>query len=418
MNTLQPYLLYIFAFVTALILSLASIPRIIYVSKRKRLFDVPDNKRKIHVNTVPNLGGIGIFFAYIIVTSVFISASSSSGSSFINQWNFISASSLLLFLTGINDDLVTLGPNKKFLAQFVAALITVCFADIRINSLHGFFGIEQLPYWASVGFTVLGVIFVTNAFNLVDGIDGLAGSIAVLCAFILGVCLAMLNNVSAAVIAFSLMGAVIGFLRYNISPAKIFMGDTGSLVIGFTISVLCIIFFHSFPLPFTEGAAQEFPLLRAVHSIRGGMVIALSVLFVPVFDSFRVFITRMIKGGSPFKADRTHLHHYLLDMGFSHGQTVSILITSNILIIVVALLVQDYNPNVALLSIFGLTFILFGILYVMRRNRLAQMKSMHMGNGNGIALANGSMYNMTENLSTTSKREPSNISTLVNSEKE
>jgi UDP-GlcNAc:undecaprenyl-phosphate GlcNAc-1-phosphate transferase len=411
MITLQPYLLYIFACVTAFIISLVSIPRIIYVSKRKRLFDVPDNKRKIHINTVPNLGGIGIFFAYIIVTSVFINTSS------LDKWNYISASSLLLFLTGINDDLVTIGPNKKFLAQFVAALITVCFADIRINSLHGFFGVEQLPYWVSVGFSVLGVIFVTNAFNLVDGIDGLAGSIAVLCSFILGVCLAMLGNVGAACIAFSLMGAVIGFLRYNISPAKIFMGDTGSLVIGFTIAILCMIFFHSFPASIATASTTEFPLLTTVHSIRGGMVIALSVLFVPVFDSFRVFITRMLKGGSPFKADRTHLHHYLLDLGFSHGQTVAILITSNILIIVVALLVQDYDPNVALLSIFGLTFILFGILYYMRRNRLAQIRSMHIG-GNEIALA-GSMYNMNNNNSSTGgQKERSKVSDLVNSEKE
>lgn len=403
MITLQPYLLYISACVTAFILSLVSIPRIIYVSKRKRLFDIPDNKRKIHINTVPNLGGIGIFFAYIIVTSVFINTSA------LDKWNYISASSLLLFLTGINDDLVTIGPNKKFLAQFVAALITVCFADIRINSLHGFFGIEELPYWASVGFTVLGVIFVTNAFNLVDGIDGLAGSVAVLCSLILGICLAMLGNVGAACISFSLMGAVIGFLRYNISPAKIFMGDTGSLVIGFTIAVLCIVFFHSFPPSLATASPKEFPLLTTVHSIRGGMVIALSVLFVPVFDSFRVFITRMLKGGSPFKADRTHLHHYLLDLGFSHGQTVTILITSNILIIVVALLVQDYNPNIALLSIFGLTFILFGILYFMRRNRLAQIKS-HVG-GSGVALATGTLYN--EPVGNT--RESSS---LVNNEKE
>ena len=410
MITLQPYLLYIFACVTAFILSLVSIPRIIYVSKRKRLFDVPDNKRKIHINTVPNLGGIGIFFAYIIVTSVFINTSS------LDKWNYISASSLLLFLTGINDDLVTIGPNKKFLAQFVAALITVCFADIRINSLHGFFGIEELPYWASVAFTVLGVIFVTNAFNLVDGIDGLAGSVALLCSFILGVCLAMLGNVGAACIAFSLMGAVIGFLRYNISPAKIFMGDTGSLVIGFTIAVLSILFFHSFPPSIADAPLQDFPLLTTVHSIRGGMVIALSVLFVPVFDSFRVFITRMAKGGSPFKADRTHLHHYLLDLGFSHGQTVTILITSNILIIVVALLVQDYNPNVALLSIFGLTFILFGILYYMRRTRLAQIKSMQLSGGSGVSLTPDSMFGMNDGIN--SQRESSNIQNLVNSDKE
>jgi UDP-N-acetylmuramyl pentapeptide phosphotransferase/UDP-N-acetylglucosamine-1-phosphate transferase len=412
MITLPTYLLYAFACVTALVLSLASIPRIIYVSKKKRLFDVPDGGRKIHVNTVPNLGGIGIFFAFIIVTSVFINAS------MMATWNYICASAVLLFLTGINDDLVTIPPNKKFLAQLVAALITVCFADMRINSLHGFFGIYDLPYIVSVGFSVMGVIFVTNAFNLVDGIDGLAGSIAVLCSAILGICLAMMNNKGGAFIAFSLMGAVIGFLRYNLSPAKIFMGDTGSLVIGFTISILCVMFFQSYPGDIAGADRKVYPLLTTIHSIRGGMVIALAALFVPVFDSFRVFITRMAKGGSPFRADRTHLHHYLLDLGFSHGQTVSILITSNILIIVVALLVQDYNPNIALVCIFGLTFILFGILYYMRRNRLAEIKAMQLSTGrNGIALSTGStMYNVNETVPVNNQRE--NVSQLVESEKE
>ena len=358
MTELSPYIIYFCTFATALVISMVSIPRIIYVSKRKRLFDIPDNHRKVHVNIVPNLGGIGIFFAYIIVTSLFIKTSS------LDKWNYISASSLLLFLTGLNDDLITITPKQKFVAQCVAAVITIYFADIRINSLHGFFGIYELPMWGSLGFTILGCMFVTNAFNLIDGIDGLAGSIGVLCSCTLGICLALLGNVGGACIAFSLMGAILGFLRYNISPARIFMGDTGSLLIGFTISILCILFIHSF------GPGK--PLLAIVHNPRGGMVIALSILFVPVFDSFRVFTTRILKGGSPFHADKTHLHHYLMDIGFSHSSIVTILLTSNILIIIVSLLVQDYDPNIALVCIFGLTFGLYAILYFMRKKRLSR----------------------------------------------
>ncbi|OJW79381.1 MAG: hypothetical protein BGO69_19515 [Bacteroidetes bacterium 46-16] len=358
MIELPPYIIYLATFATALVISMVSIPRIIYVSKRKRLFDMPDNNRKVHINIIPNLGGIGIFFAYIIVTSLFIKTSS------LDKWNYISASSVLLFLTGLNDDLITITPKQKFVAQFVAAIITVYFADVRINSLHGFFGIYQLPLWASLSFTVLGVMFVTNAFNLIDGIDGLAATIGLLCSLTLGICLALLDNFGGACIAFSLAGAIIGFLRYNISPARIFMGDTGSLLIGFTISILCILFIHSF--------APGKPLMEVVHNPRGGMVIALSVLFVPVFDSFRVFITRILKGGSPFRADKTHLHHYLMDIGFGHSRIVTILLTSNILIIIVSLLVQDYDPNIALLSIFCLTFGLYAILYFMRKKRLSR----------------------------------------------
>lgn len=362
MINLPPYIIYLLTFICALSASMISVPRIIYVSKRKKLFDIPDNNRKIHLTITPNLGGIGIFFAYIIVTSLFITPPLT------EKWNFIIASSVILFLTGINDDLVSLSPGKKFLAQLIAAIITVCLADIRINSLHGILGIYQMPYWYSVSFTIVGVIFITNAFNLIDGIDGLAGSIGVLVTFFLGICLAMLDNVGAACIAFSLMGATLGFLRYNISPARIFMGDTGSLLIGFTISILSILFIHAYTV--------NNPLVAVIHSHKGSTIVAVALLFVPIFDSFRVFLKRIIKGVSPFHADRSHLHHYLLDMGFTHSRSVTILITSNILIITVALLVQDYEPNIALGCMISLGLILFAVMYFMRKSRLEKNKAL------------------------------------------
>ncbi|MGN6569462.1 MAG: MraY family glycosyltransferase [Flavipsychrobacter sp.] len=370
MINLPPYIIYLLAFICALSASMISVPRIIYVSKRKKLFDIPDNNRKIHLTITPNLGGIGIFFAYIIVTSLFITPPLT------EKWNFIIASSVILFLTGINDDLVSLSAGKKFLAQFIAAIITVCLADIRINSLHGILGIYQMPYWYSVSFTIVGVIFITNAFNLIDGIDGLAGSIGVLVTFSLGVFLAMLDNVGAACIAFSLMGATLGFLRYNISPAKIFMGDTGSLLIGFTISILSILFIHAYTV--------NNPLVAVIHSHKGSTIVAVALLFVPIFDSFRVFLKRIIKGVSPFHADRSHLHHYLLDMGFTHSRSVTILITSNILVITVALLVQDYEPNVALGCMVSLGLILFAVMYFMRKSRLEKNKALMQEKKNAL----------------------------------
>lgn len=370
MINLPPYIIYLLAFICALSASMISVPRIIYVSKRKKLFDIPDNNRKIHLTITPNLGGIGIFFAYIIVTSLFITPPLT------EKWNFIIASSVILFLTGINDDLVSLSAGKKFLAQFIAAIITVCLADIRINSLHGILGIYQMPYWYSVSFTIVGVIFITNAFNLIDGIDGLAGSIGVLVTFSLGVFLAMLDNVGAACIAFSLMGATLGFLRYNISPARIFMGDTGSLLIGFTISILSILFIHAYTV--------NNPLVAVIHSHKGSTIVAVALLFVPIFDSFRVFLKRIIKGVSPFHADRSHLHHYLLDMGFTHSRSVTILITSNILVITVALLVQDYEPNVALGCMVSLGLILFAVMYFMRKSRLEKNKALMQEKKNAL----------------------------------
>src|SRR4051812_33317465 len=126
MTGLQPYHYYIAAFLGALAVSLFSIPNIIFVTKKKRLFDMPDNHRKLHKRVVPNLGGIGIFFAYIIITSLFIDPAIFPG------WNYIVAASLVLFITGLKDDLVTISPTKKFVAQFAAALITASFADVRL----------------------------------------------------------------------------------------------------------------------------------------------------------------------------------------------------------------------------------------------------------------------------------------------
>jgi len=360
MIQLPSHLLYLLCFVSALIISIISIPQIIMVATKKKLYDTPDNDRKIHLRVIPNLGGIGIFFGFITTASLFISPEAFA------KWNYIIAASLLLFLVGIADDLISLSPSKKFFTQFVAAFIVVCIADIRLKSLHGVLGVYgELPYWWSAVFSIVGVIFITNAYNLIDGIDGLAGSIGVLSTLLLGVTLAGFGHPGAACLSFCLLGGIVGFLRYNISPAKIFMGDTGSLLIGFIISLLCIISVNSFN--------PTSPYAAFITSPENTLVIGLSVLFIPVFDTFRVFTTRLIKGVSPFKADRTHLHHYMLDMGFTHTDTVVVLIVANILIITVSLLMQDYNPNLAILSILSISMGLFAILFYMRKAKLARI---------------------------------------------
>lgn len=359
MIQLPSHLLYFLCFVSALVISLISIPQIIMVATKKRLYDTPDGERKIHLRVIPNLGGIGIFFGFITTASLFISPEA------FPKWNFIIAASLLLFLVGIADDLISLSPSKKFLTQFVAAFIVVCIADIRLRSLHGVLGVYgDLPYWWSVSFSIVGIIFVTNAYNLIDGIDGLAGSIGVLSTLLLGITLAGFGHPGAACLAFCLLGGIVGFLRYNISPAKIFMGDTGSLLMGFIISLLCIMSVNTF--------SAERPYALFIHSSAGALVIGLSILFAPVFDTFRVFTTRLMKGSSPFKADRTHLHHFLLDMGFTHGQTVTIIMIANIFIITISLVTQDFNPNLAILCIFAVSMGLFTVLYYMRKAKLAK----------------------------------------------
>jgi len=392
MNEIQKYwFLYLTIFMDGLILCLISIPRIIYIAKKRKLFDVPDNKRKIHVTITPNIGGMGIFFGYIITIALFIKPE------LFPQLHFIIASSFILFLTGLYDDLASVSPTIKFVAQIVAAMVTVYFGDIHINSLYGIFGIYELPHYAAIAFSIVGCVFVTNAFNLIDGIDGLAGSIGLLASLLLGLCLATsgsIDGAGAACVAFGLAGATVGFLRYNIAPARIFMGDTGSLFTGFNISILAILCVNSYH--------PNSMLHAVVHSEKGILVVALSILFVPVFDSFRVFINRARKGISPFKADRTHLHHLLLDAGFSHSETVAILITSNVLLITVVLYMQDENPNIAIAYLLAVSLTLFSLLYYTRKKRLARNKMMFEKNSSlaktfeNNQAANGHILSPTE----------------------
>ena len=351
------------AFLTALAVSAMSIPQIIYVAKRKRLFDVPDNHRKLHKRIVPNLGGIGIFMAFVLAGSLFVTPEQST------TWTYIVAATLLLFIIGVKDDLIAVSPTKKFVTQAVSSFIIVVIAGIRIKSFHGLFGLDQLPYWFSVAFTMVGCMFVTNAFNLIDGIDGLAGSIGLMGSLLFGVMLATNGHQSEAVIAFCMAGALCGFLRYNISPAKIFMGDTGSLVIGFTMCVLGILFLNA-----EHGASNA---VRIGHHPTSALALALAVLFIPIFDTFRVFATRIAKGHGPFRADRTHLHHYLLDLGLNHTQAVGAIVSANLLIVLACALLHGLNIHVVLMIQFCLALVMYTAVFALRRSRAAHAAVHH-----------------------------------------
>lgn len=357
-TVLSPWLLALAAFVAALLLAAFAIPRIISVAHSKKLFDQPDNDRKIHKGVIPNLGGIGIFFAYIIITSLFVNPTQ------FPRWSYISSATLILFFTGVKDDLVSMTPAKKFFLQAVAAAIVVFFADLRISSFHGLFGIHQLPLPISQVFTIIGCIFVTNAFNLIDGIDGLAGSVSTMACLILGVVFFLSDHYCEAIIALSMGGAICGFLLFNKPPARIFMGDTGALVIGFTLSVLCILLIEG------AGIGTATGVHRVVHSPVGALLLSLAVLFAPLFDTFRIFAARIIKGRSPFQADRTHLHHYLLDLGLSHGKAVLTILAANVFILLVAYLLQDINPHLVIITMTLVAMCLFGVLFYMRQQKI------------------------------------------------
>ncbi|MGF7230840.1 MraY family glycosyltransferase, partial [Arachidicoccus sp.] len=324
-------------FILAMSISVFAIPSIIFVAKKKKLLDKPDYRKK-HLNVTPNLGGIALFSAFAFVACIFNVGSYFAG------WCYILAGAFLLFVTGLKDDLVSIDPYKKFVAQIIAAIIVVYIADIRLSNLDGIFGIHELPYLISFVLSVIGITFVTNAFNLIDGVDGLAGGLSLLLFSFLGSMFAWNNDIGLAMICFTISGAIVGFLKYNIAPAKIFMGDTGSLIIGFLASVLSIAFVNKI------GSNTSTGFLSRLSQQNGNISIALAAIIVPVYDTFRVFTTRILRGYSPFRPDRTHVHHVLLDLGLTSTQVSATLfsITAAFIAFAIGLCYWQVDPTISI----------------------------------------------------------------------
>jgi len=305
------------SFVTAFTLTYFTIPSIINIAKEKHLFDEP-GERSSHTEKTPSLGGIAIF-AGAIFSIVLWTPFQEFG-----NLQYILCSFIIIFLIGAKDDISPVSPSKKIIGQILAASILVFKSDIELTGLYGFLGMHQeLGKITSVLLSMFTILVIINAFNLIDGINGLAGSIGALIAGVLGCWFYMVEQIELAVVAFTITGSVLAFLRYNFTPARIFMGDTGSLLVGIVSSILIIKFIDSnYQLP--DGHMYKFEAVPAV---------AVGIMILPLFDTMRVFITRIIRGGSPFKPDRRHIHHLLIDYGLSHMQATAALVLVNVVFI-------------------------------------------------------------------------------------
>lgn len=284
--------------ITAFVVTLICIPPIISLIRRFHLYDMP-NARKEHAEPIPTMGGIAIVAGMMAALVLWFPFSNQ-----IAQVAFF-FSITVLFGLGMLDDLKDLSARYKFIIQVGLAAI-IALSGIRITSFGGLFGIEELHTSAQYTCTILVIVGVTNAFNLIDGIDGLAGGIGFMSLIALGFFLTINGDAKTALIAFALAGGMLAFLYFNFNPARIFMGDTGSLVLGFVTAVLCIRL-----IQVNDMAAN--PVLPQ------GPVFVLGIVLIPVFDTIRVFATRIWRGKSPFEADKTHIHHLLTNQGFSHA---------------------------------------------------------------------------------------------------
>lgn len=328
-----------------------SIPVIIQVAKEKKLFDEPDD-RKLHKAVIPTLGGLGIFAGFVIATLLGAPQSANS------ELQYFMAAAIVIFFLGLKDDILILSASKKFLGQIIAAGILIKFGAVQITNMHGFLGIYGIPNMASIVLSMFTIIVITNSFNLIDGVDGLAGSLGILTTLVFGAYFFYIGQLTYAVMAFALSGSLISFLIYNFPPAKIFMGDTGSLLVGLINSILVIKFINIAADPNC-----------ALH-LDSAPAIGFAVMMIPLFDTLRVFGLRILSRRSPFSPDRNHIHHFLLDLGLSHRSTTLICFAANFLFIVLAVFLQNIGTTLLLSLLFIIGFSAIGIIYQLHQKKM------------------------------------------------
>lgn len=349
-----------FMMASALIISIVAagilIPQILLIAFRKKLFDEPD-ERKIHHSTVPRLGGIA--FEPVILFTIFIlmvfdvhalrfQLMAELGENVLSL-SICVCSLILLYLVGIADDLIGVKYSAKFVVQVGCGLLFL-FGGLYISDLHGLFLInDRLPWFLFWPLTIILVVFIINALNLIDGIDGLASGLSGVALGYYGAVFFEIGEYAFALVAFSTLGTVIPFFYYNVfgkaeKQQKIFMGDTGSLTIGLILSFLSI------RMANVEIATSHTCLSR-VHPF----FLAFGPLLVPCMDVVRVFIHRIRMGNSPFLPDKSHIHHKLLSLGMSqHKAMVTILLFSAFFITSCLILSKRMEPTLLLIGCIAL----------------------------------------------------------------
>lgn len=321
--------------ILAFTLALCTIPLMRIIAQKLKLVDVP-NARKVHQTAIPLIGGLVIGMIVLLLMGI----------SGYNSWKEILpiiVTSYVMLFVGTLDDKTDIKAKYKLAIQLCVSVILVT-SGIRINSLYGLFGIYDINLYVQYFLTVLVITAAVNAFNLIDGIDGLAGSIAGIGFGMFFIIMLIEGNFGLAKIGLLFIGSIAAFLKYNFSGKnKIFLGNSGSLFLGYLL--ICLgIYITKF-----DSTTSRFPY---------GIFFILFVFTVPVIDSARVYTDRILRGTSPFKADRSHIHHHLLQLGLTHKKITLIFVLTNILTFVIQyLFFENYSRYTLFISFFAFIFI-------------------------------------------------------------
>jgi UDP-GlcNAc:undecaprenyl-phosphate GlcNAc-1-phosphate transferase len=351
----SPIKIILIGLLISFLLTYRSIPVIVFLSHVKNLFVIPNNRSSHSINT-PNLGGVGIFIGAVFTTNII-------GSLILNQIQLsqlasLNAALILLFFAGIKDDIHNLTPLKKLLIQILATFIVMISSNVRFDNFYNLFGIDELPFVISFFFTIIVFVFTVNSYNLIDGIDGLAGSIAIIIFGFYGYIFVLNNNFYGLIVCTTIIGSLFAFLSFNLSKSrrKIFMGDTGSMFLGYLIVYMSIIILN-----------DKNTSLKFANNLPG---VIFALLSFPILDTIRIFTIRIISGKSPFKADKNHIHHRLLKLGFSHIKSTLIISFFVVLILIFSLL--TINLDITLHFILVVMFSFFCTLipyFIDRKNK-------------------------------------------------
>jgi UDP-GlcNAc:undecaprenyl-phosphate GlcNAc-1-phosphate transferase len=317
--------------IVAFLISLLLFPVIIKIFRQLKWFDTPGT-HKIHSDFVPSMGGVSILVGMILALLMSLP---------LHQWivmKYFFISVALMFLIGLRDDVLALSPRQKLFSQFLPVFVLVFLDNVTLESLYGLIDVGEFPTLLTYFISLFTVIIITNAYNLIDGIDGLAGSIGFITLLFFGGWFYLAGLPYMSLLALTLTGSLAAFLLFNWQPSSIFMGDTGALTVGLVLSYFSVSFInHNYQLP-------EAHPVKFTATVSTG----LCVMIIPVFDTLRVIVLRLRKSQSPFHADRNHLHHRLLARGLSHADAVKWLAGINVSFILLAILLKSQPDYVVL----------------------------------------------------------------------